>query len=147
MLQWQDSTATHGWRNINGETTENYVYTNRETSFLRCRLTSNTECSGSNEFFSNVLLFEVEQPATSGLNIVMYPNPTTGTVIIDSLDTRWSNTVIEIYSAGSTPVIRHAVAPGLRTVTINASSLVPGQYYIRVVADGVLQRKLRFIKI
>jgi len=91
--QWQDSTGTNGWRNIDPGMTKTLNYSPAHTGDkVRCILSSKAQCIGQTNDTSNTVTFTVTPTVTAvtpldpGSGIKYFPNPARTTLYIEHLN-------------------------------------------------------------
>jgi len=101
--QWQDSTATHSWQNINGANASSVNYTPAATgNKLKCILTGSNPCVINNTVPSNVLTFTVTPFFTTP---TYYPNPVLDHLVVDGLSSRESEESVDIVSSADDIIV------------------------------------------
>lgn len=124
--QWQDSTNTHTWQNINGATSSSINYSPALTgNKLRCILTANNPCITNNTATSNALTFTVTQGFAGP---TFYPNPVSNYLVVDGLSSRNSWETVHILTMSGAKLITIPDLTGLTRVVVNVESLPPGIY-------------------
>ena len=132
--QWQDSTSTHSWGNINGANGETLYYTPvASNDKVRCLLTSNAPCA-VNPVQSNTLVFTVNT-ATSidpvpalNMGIHYYPNPITHSLTIDSLRLSDQWETIEVIGVNGNRMYYSNAVRGRSKAVIDLKHLPAGLY-------------------
>jgi hypothetical protein len=141
-FQWQDSTASHGWQNIAGATTQIFNYTPVATGDkILCLLTADTVCVSPITITSNALTFTVHivtavntvSPAPGNMHI--YPNPAFTDIRIDSLQLSDKWQTLEIFSASGQRTLGVYSIQGRTSISIPISRLNSGFYLL------ILRRK------
>lgn len=135
LYQWQDSTVGHTWQNINGATgsTINYIPVSTGDK-LRVLITSSMNCATPVPAASNALSFTVntitavDPTPASEAGVIYYPNPTTGTLYIDSLklSDRWETFVITTLDGRN--ALGAIDVKNKKQISINLSRLPAGMY-------------------
>jgi hypothetical protein len=143
--QWQDSTNTHTWQNINGATTSSINYTPALTgNKLKCILTSNKPCIANNTVTSNVLIFTVT-PFFAGP--VFYPNPVSNYLIVDGLSPRKSWEAVHVLTMSGAKLITIPDLTGLTRLVVNVQNLPPGIYMCVLSSRFGYAEYFKFVKL
>ncbi|MCR6722291.1 MAG: hypothetical protein NVV59_18820 [Chitinophagaceae bacterium] len=133
-IQWQDSTAAHGWQNISGASNSTLNYAPAANGDrVRCVITSTSSCGVVVNSYSNPLVFTVVSTGRpSGGNIRCYPNPTNGMITVDSLnlDDQWSR--LDMLDARGDMALHPRDINGQTSVQLNLDHLPGGFYLIRL---------------
>lgn len=139
LLQWQDSTATHNWQNINGASLPTLSYYPEATGDkVRCVLTSNAICVDPVNITSGWLVFSVRliPRIPNGIyGILYYPNPATSILTVDSLKLADQWQTLEIISINGKQKLLSVNVANRTKVTLNILQLARGTYI------GILRRR------
>ncbi len=142
-FQWQDSTQTHTWRNINGaaDSTINFI-TYLVGNKIRCRLTV-TICLNQVTVLSNVLGFTAN---FQGTGLAVYPQPAYSVLHIDNLNLtdKWE-TLDLIYGDGKALIISKDISNQTKIV-LQLSNLPPGIYYAVLRRSDGKPVHIKFLK-
>ena len=151
--QWQDSTAAHSWRTINGQTANTLEYAPGSTGDqLRCLLTSSAPCAPPDSVASKALVFTVgtatalnPEPVT-GYDISYYPNPAGARLYLDGLQpgNKWISVSVSSIEGKVLMVvdIRHQ-----RRVSIATEGLPSGLYVATLRSSTGALAFLKFSKL
>lgn len=143
LYQWQDSTASHSWTDIVGETNANITYLPEHTGVgLRCQLTSNDTCITTSNVMSEALYFEV-LPAPR-ISTTVYPNPVRNILTIENLPTQWMTAEIIDESGRRLSTHRN---PNANNISIDVSRLTAGLYIVRILDREGKPEYYKFIKL
>jgi hypothetical protein len=154
VYQWQDSTASANWQNINGANAATLNYIPAKTGDkVRCMLTSNASCASPSSVTSTTLTFTVNNvtainpvPAAN-YGIIWYPNPVTGgTLYIDSLNLMDKWQTLEITGMDGKQKILEMNIANRSNVAVNVSKLRNGYYVIILRRKQGLPVYLKFLK-
>jgi len=136
--QWQDSTSSNDWQNLNGGTTNALIYIPKNTADeVRCVFSSNSPCTGPLSDTSNTLVFFIQNTplADSGLAIKYFPNPVSTTLFIDSLNLNDQWQSFEMFNSDGGRLLMTQQIQNQTSVSIDVRSVETGIYI------GVLRRK------
>jgi hypothetical protein len=152
--QWQDSTSTHDWQDITGQTSVAINYNPAHSGDkIRCRLTSNATCVQNPVSYSNTIQFTVNVVTAvntvprSVYGILYYPNPVTNQVTIDSLRLSDHWEILDVIGADGSKFFTSETLAGLTRYTIDLSRAKPGLYLVRLYNRARKQVILKLIKI
>jgi hypothetical protein len=144
--QWQDSTATHGWQTVPGETDNFINYLPISTGDrLRCIVTNTFPCSSTNVVYSN----EIEFAITGGRfgEGLIAPNPVNAELRISSLDPNDNWSTLEITDLNGAVKLRTSSGvAGQRTIQVNVQHLLPGVYVAILRGPDGKSLRLKFLK-
>jgi len=152
--QWQDSTATHSWRDISGATSSSINYSPQQTgNKIRCNLNTNSACAPQSTVLSQSLVFTVNTPTAvrpepaGNSGIVYYPNPASTILIIDSirLTDHWAT--LEILSIDGKKTHSQMSIMNKSRVDLYVGDLTQGYYLIQLRKKSGEISYLKFIKI
>lgn len=144
--QWQDSTATHGWQTVPGETDNFINYLPISTGDrLRCIVANTFPCSSTNVVYSN----EIEFAITGGRfgEGLIAPNPVNAELRISSLDPNDNWSTLEITDLNGAVKLRTSSGvAGQRTIQVNVQHLLPGVYVAILRGPDGKSLRLKFLK-
>lgn len=150
--QWQDSTATHGWQNINAVQAIINYFPAQTGDKLRLVLASSMFCATPSNLISNTLVFTVStvtsiDPTPSNVfGIRYFPNPASQILYIDSikLSDRWQTLqVVDIFGKLLFPEINIS---NRTIVPINLSKISSGTYVAILRRKNGSSAYIKFIK-
>jgi hypothetical protein len=152
--RWEDSTNTHTWKNIIGETNSTINYTPQYMGDkLRARLTSNQDCVIPVSVNSNVLTFIVNNPTSlpdnlNGLgNIKIWPNPAQNVLTIANLKLIDSWESIEIITIDGKRILFNNSIKMEDRIDLNISHLKNGLYILKFRKKNGREHFYKFEKI
>jgi Secretion system C-terminal sorting domain len=145
VYQWQDSTSSSGWLNINTGISSTINYTPLATgNKLRCQLTSNAVCANPASVFSNTIVFTVNTPTSiidpqnPNMPIRITPNPASQLLNITGLSTaKLYHYVLSDYTGRS--LLNGNISQSSQQ-QININTMPAGIYFLRLYS--VQQKRL-----
>lgn len=150
VLQWLDSTATHYWAAIPGQTGNTLTYLPATGNKVRCDFISNATCATVTNLSSNTLLFDVItaiDPVPGARETVrLQGNPARNVIVIDrlKLTDKWQ-TLAVIGIDGK--VVKSGINISGRTmVTIDVHALPGGLYTCLLRTKQGSGLLLKFVK-
>ncbi len=146
-LQWEDSTATHGWTAMTGDSGSSLYAHPATGDGLRCLLQTTDPCSLVDSLLSNTLYFNVQPapaPTVNPNGLRVSPDPATTTITLTGLNGQWQR--LDVFSSMGNDVLPDIPVSGQNQVTLNIGALAPGYYVIRLSSTtGTSQ--VRFLKL
>lgn len=137
--QWQDSTSTHSWLDINNATQASIDYTPATSGVaIRCIANASNTCAAITSDTSNILQFELARRPVSGSNpiearlagLTYFPNPTSGLLMIDSLKLADEWLTLEILTVNGYNAFPVTSIEGKTKIELRVDVLTQGQYLV-----------------
>lgn len=149
LLTNPDADATYTWQSYTNGTWSNVIPFATGTSYtvINSGQYRVMAVKGPCTAYSNSNTANFRSATTTNLyGIIVYPNPASKTIVLDSLKSSQHWASIDIVSAEGRPVLSKFNITNQNTVSINISGLINGIYFIKVKSLDDIVTAIKFIK-
>ncbi len=153
-FDWEDSTSTHGWREVTSARSPNLNYQPMATGDkLRVILNSSVSCAGPRRLVSNTLSFVVNKKVTAidpdpaaAMGIRFYPNPVDQVLYLQGLKLSDQWRTLTLTNMNGIKVMRDHSLTGLTKLQVAVGQLAAGMYTGTLISQGGKVVYFRWIK-
>jgi len=148
VYEWQDSTITHSWQDINTASAgAALVYTPLDSGdAVRCIVTSDAGCTTASIAFPISIHKMVTDTNNTSNMVRFYPNPVITTLYVEDEAPSDPIFAIAIFSNNGVKVLAVNSANGQTKYSIDVAGLSPGIYYLRLNRNSGKSNHFIFLK-